>query len=100
MLLSFGVVSQGTPAVPCRFLRPVSAPSEGSGLLIYFHGGGHTIGSASGYEALVSHLAVRSGLCVLCVEYRCVPFPPIFLAMQLFSPTVKVNRVIEVRLKN
>ncbi|MBU6438191.1 MAG: alpha/beta hydrolase, partial [Betaproteobacteria bacterium] len=50
-------------------------------VLVYFHGGGFTIGSVATHNSLCSHLAHRSLAAVLSVDYRLAPehrFPAAF----------------------
>ncbi len=51
------------------------APSEAKGLpvLLYFHGGGFTIGSIDTHDSLCRQLALRSGAAVLSLNYRLAP---------------------------
>lgn len=59
-----------------RLYRPKTAPTEGSPAIMYFHGGGFTIGSAAEYDQLCRHLANRTGAVVFNVDYRLAPeFP-------------------------
>jgi acetyl esterase len=48
----------------------------GSGLLVYFHGGGFVVGSVEVFDAAVRALAVASGVRVLSVDYRLAPEHP------------------------
>jgi epsilon-lactone hydrolase len=61
--------------VPCEWVRPelVAAPDA---CVLYLHGGGYVIGSCNTHRALASHLAARSGLAVLVVDYRLAPEHP------------------------
>jgi acetyl esterase/lipase len=45
-------------------------------VLLYFHGGGFTIGSPRTHAALVGHLAVQSGLRAVAPRYRLAPEHP------------------------
>ncbi len=51
------------------------APSTALGLpvLLYFHGGGFTIGSLETHDSLCRQLALRSGAAVLALDYRLAP---------------------------
>ena len=60
--------------VPLRLFRP--APAGGSGalpLLVYFHGGGWTIGDLDTHDVLCRQLALAGGCAVLSVDYRLAP---------------------------
>jgi acetyl esterase len=57
--------------IPVRLYRPdVSPPPP---LVVYFHGGGWTIGSIEGHDPVCRALANRAGCAVLSVEYRLGP---------------------------
>ncbi|ASK35743.1 lipase [Alcanivorax sp. N3-2A] len=58
-----------------KLYRPKGAASEAPAI-VYFHGGGFTIGSAEQYDHLCRYLANRTGAVVLNVDYRLAPeFP-------------------------
>src|SRR5690606_28682420 len=60
-------------SLSARLFAP-SLPSEGDlPVLLYFHGGGFTIGSVATHEPLVRRLAELSGGAVLSVDYRLAP---------------------------
>ena len=42
-------------------------------VLLYLHGGGFTIGSIASHDILCSHLAARSGVAVISLDYRLAP---------------------------
>jgi acetyl esterase/lipase len=58
--------------VPAEWVRPatVAAPDA---CILYLHGGGYVIGSCNTHRPLASHLAARTGLPVLLVDYRLGP---------------------------
>ncbi|MBL8346945.1 MAG: alpha/beta hydrolase [Rubrivivax sp.] len=62
-------------AMPMRLFRP--APAAGAGgaspLLVYFHGGGWTIGDLDTHDVLCRQLAVSGDCAVLSVDYRLAP---------------------------
>lgn len=58
-----------------RLYIPDRAPTIGPGL-VYFHGGGFTIGSIETHDGIVSRLAVASGVKILSVDYRLAPENP------------------------
>jgi len=47
--------------------------SSSNGALIYFHGGGFTIGSIQTHSILCKEIAAQTQLCVFSVEYRLAP---------------------------
>jgi monoterpene epsilon-lactone hydrolase len=61
--------------VPSEWVRPgvVVAPDA---CVLYLHGGGYVIGSCNTHRPLASHLACRTGLPVLLVDYRLAPEHP------------------------
>jgi acetyl esterase len=58
-------------SIPVRLVAPTTAP--GLPVLLYFHGGGFTIGSIASHDTLCRTLAHRSGCAVLSVDYRLAP---------------------------
>jgi acetyl esterase len=58
-------------AVPARLVAPSAAP--GLPVLLYFHGGGFTIGSVESHDTLCRVLSHQSGCAVLSVGYRLAP---------------------------
>lgn len=58
-----------------RLYVPDSADVIGPGL-VYFHGGGFTIGSIDTHDGLVERLALASGVKILSVDYRLAPEHP------------------------
>ena len=75
---SFTVLARDGHDIPVRLY----APSEGvHGVLVYFHGGGFTIGSIGTHDLLCRRLCHQSGCAVLSVGYRLAPehkFPVAF----------------------
>lgn len=62
-------------SIPIRIYHP-HAESYGAMLppfLIYFHGGGHVLGSLDGWDGLCCNLASHSGYIVVSVDYRLAP---------------------------
>ena len=58
-------------ALPARLFAPASdSPLP---VLLYFHGGGFTIGSVTTHEPLCRHLAHLAHCAVLSVDYRLAP---------------------------
>lgn len=71
------------PPVRARLYRPFAAAPEGMlPLLIYFHGGGWTVGDLDSYDVLCRELAVGAGCAVLSVEYRLAPEHPFPAAVE------------------
>nr|WP_259372038.1 alpha/beta hydrolase fold domain-containing protein [Caldimonas mangrovi] len=69
-------------AVPCRDSATVAArlylpqqPQRGAGLpvLLYFHGGGYTVGGLDSHDGLCRALCARTPCAVLSVAYRLAP---------------------------
>lgn len=50
-------------------------PSESTGLpvLVFFHGGGYTIGSLNSHDAVCRHLCAGAGCLVISIDYRLAP---------------------------
>jgi acetyl esterase len=61
--------------LPARLYVPLSAPETGP-LLVFFHGGGWTVGSITSHDRACALLAHDSGVKVLSVEYRLAPENP------------------------
>jgi acetyl esterase len=60
--------------VPLRLYDP--APGGDAGLLVYLHGGGWVIGDLDLEDAALRHIACRSGVRILSVDYRLAPEHP------------------------
>ncbi|MFI5712793.1 alpha/beta hydrolase [Kribbella sp. NPDC051620] len=56
-----------------RLYVPRAAPSSGSGLLVFFHGGGWVVGDLDSHDAYCRDLAEEAGIRVLSVDYRLAP---------------------------
>ena len=61
--------------VPAEWIRPAAAVAPDA-CVLYLHGGGYVIGSCNTHRPLASHLAARTGLPVLLVDYRLGPEHP------------------------
>ena len=61
--------------VPCEWVRPAAVVAADA-CVLYLHGGGYVIGSCNTHRAMASHLAARTGLAVLVVDYRLAPDHP------------------------
>jgi acetyl esterase len=59
--------------IPARLYRPADAAT---GLVVYFHGGGWTIGSVEGSDATSRWFADTAGVAILSVDYRLAPEHP------------------------
>ncbi len=59
--------------VPIRMYRHAYAPT---GLVVYFHGGGHIIGSIDIMDGVAREIADKSGAAVVSVGYRLAPEHP------------------------
>ena len=57
-------------AIPARLYAPAQEPLP---VLLYFHGGGFTIGSVATHDALCRHLSHLAHCAVLSVDYRLAP---------------------------
>lgn len=62
-------------SLAARLYVPDGTSAIGPGL-VYFHGGGFSIGSIDTHEGLVERLALASGVKILSVEYRLAPEHP------------------------
>ncbi|MFR0690470.1 alpha/beta hydrolase [Enterobacterales bacterium AE_CKDN230030158-1A_HGKHYDSX7] len=59
--------------LPVRLYRPVAA---GDGAILYFHGGGYTVGSLDSHDGLCRLLAQHCACTVISVGYRLAPEAP------------------------
>jgi len=61
--------------IPLRLIRPLGHPAGGAALpvLVYFHGGGWTIGDLDTHDTLCRELANGAGCAVVSVDYRLGP---------------------------
>jgi len=58
--------------IPATLYTPADVP-EPSGLLVYYHGGGFSVGSRRSHDPVARYLASHAGVRVLSVEYRRAP---------------------------
>jgi acetyl esterase len=58
--------------IPATLYAPADLP-EPSGLLVYYHGGGWSVGSRISHDPVARYLATHAGVRVLSVEYRRAP---------------------------
>lgn len=56
--------------MPARLYKPLPRPPA---LIVYFHGGGWTVGSLDGWDTALCKLAIASDCAVLSVDYRLAP---------------------------
>lgn len=61
--------------IPATLYTPEGLP-EPSGLLVYFHGGGFSVGSRTSHDPVARYLAGHAAVRVLSVEYRRAPEHP------------------------
>ena len=75
----------GIPAahgdIPATLYTPAGLP-EPSGLLVYFHGGGFSVGSRVSHDPVARYLASHARVRVLSVEYRRAPEHPFPAAVE------------------
>lgn len=69
----FGVPARDGRELPIRFYRPASG---GDAAILYFHGGGYTVGSLDSHDGLSRLLARHCGCSVISVGYRLAPEAP------------------------
>jgi len=68
---------EGEIQIPARLYRPLgSAPEEKLPLLVFFHGGGWTVGDLDSYDVLCRALANKARCAVISVDYRLAPEHP------------------------
>ena len=69
--------TEGGGVIPARYYRSLgSAPQTLLPLLVFFHGGGWTVGDLDSYDPLCRVLANRAACAVLSVDYRLAPEHP------------------------
>jgi acetyl esterase len=61
--------------IPVTLYSPADVPDP-SGLLVYYHGGGFSVGSRISHDPVAQYLASHAGVRVLSVEYRRAPEHP------------------------
>lgn len=59
--------------IPVRIYRPEKTAARPRGTLVYFHGGGWTVGDIACYDKPCRYLAAKSGCIVVSVGYRLSP---------------------------
>jgi acetyl esterase len=65
--------------LPVRCYRPAEEPAP---LVVFFHGGGWTLGTLDSVEPICAELAARTGFPVLSVDYRLAPEHPFPAALE------------------
>ena len=66
--------ASATGEIPLRLYRPLaSTPEQVLPVLVYYHGGGWTIGDLESHDTLCRQLANGSGCAVVAVDYRMGP---------------------------
>ena len=70
------LIEEDVASVPCRAYRPAGSAGGDLPTLVWFHGGGWTIGDLDTAEATARRLANRSGCTVVSVGYRLAPEHP------------------------
>lgn len=68
-------IPNGSYDIPARLYTPIDLPT-GSGLLVFFHGGGFVLGNLASHDSVCRYLAARAGVRVLSVDYRLAPEHP------------------------
>jgi acetyl esterase len=68
-------VVPGTPPVPVRVYWPVDEPAE-LPVVVFFHGGGWSIGSPTTHDDLARRITKETGAIVVSVDYRLAPEHP------------------------
>jgi acetyl esterase len=66
----FGIPARDGQALPARLYAPSEAVLP---ILLYFHGGGFTIGSVASHDVLCRELSRLSGCAVVSLDYRLAP---------------------------
>ncbi|URN13533.1 alpha/beta hydrolase [Streptomyces radiopugnans] len=65
-----------------RAERITVGPVAGSGVVLYLHGGGFTVGSLATHRSLAAHLARATGRAVYLLDYRLAPEHPCPAALE------------------
>jgi acetyl esterase len=68
--------------IPARHYEPTGVGFEGRPLIVYFHGGGWTIGDLDTHDGVCRFLAANAGAGVLSVGYRLAPEHPFPAAVE------------------
>lgn len=62
-----------TGEIPVRIYHPFAKPS---GLMVYYHGGGWTLGTIEAYDLTIQRLTLKTGCTIVSVGYRLAPEHP------------------------
>jgi acetyl esterase len=71
-----GVEALRAGSIPLRLYRPLAARATPLPALVYFHGGGWTIGDLDTHDVLCRQLCAASDCAVVSVDYRLAPEHP------------------------
>jgi len=67
-------VPSNSGSVPVRLYRAIDAnEADDAPLVVFFHGGGWSVGDASSYEPFMRSLCARSGVAMLSADFRRAP---------------------------
>lgn len=69
------IITQNQQAIPVRYYQPLKSPANKS-IVVYYHGGGWTIGSRDSHDRFCQLMCDQVGIPVLSVEYRLAPENP------------------------
>ena len=70
----FAIAARDGFDLPARLYAPIAVPSKKRlPVLLYFHGGGFTVGSIATHDTLCRVLSSKSGCAVVSVDYRLAP---------------------------
>ncbi len=72
-------ISGPTGGIPVRIYRPMDTTA---GLIVFYHGGGWTVGDLNSHDGIVRLLASRTGCTILSVDYRLAPEHPFPAAVE------------------
>jgi len=75
------IINREGLAMGARLYRPGPRAGTGEGALLFLHGGGFVVGGLETHDSLCRQLALRSGVCVVALDYRLAPehrFPAAF----------------------
>jgi len=59
--------------IPLRLYTPVSRVGETLPALVFYHGGGFTVGDLDTHDGVCQHLCDKAGIAVVAVQYRVAP---------------------------
>jgi acetyl esterase len=76
----FAVEDRDAEGVPVRIFRP--SPDPGLPVVVYFHGGGWTIGSVAQFDPILRQIANATDAIVVAPDYRLAPEHPFPAALE------------------